>query len=350
MLLYLHIPFCDSKCHYCAFHSYTDRIDRRGAYMEAVRRQLLWDLERFGVDEGEIETVFVGGGTPSTVEAERYGAFFETLSPFLAPDAEITVEANPNSATPEWLRGMRALGANRLSLGVQSFDDGKLRYLGRAHDGQTALHALEAAREAGFGRISLDLIYNCAPDTPELLERDIALALQSGVEHLSAYELTIESGTAFASRPEAAKPDEKSARLVSETIRRGELEPYEVSNFGTPCRHNLGYWEGKEYLGIGAGAVGFVGKQRYYPVAAIEHYLADPTRRRIEALDAEALRTERIFLGLRSIVGVDPNALSSKQRERARILVDEGKLIKRDGRLYNDDFFLADELALFILS
>ena len=135
MLLYIHIPFCDSKCSYCAFNSYVDKFSQRERYMDALNVQLDFELKRFEVNSSNlIETVFIGGGTPSTVDPIFYTGIFDTIRPFLAPNAEITSEANPNSATSEWLKGMYALGVNRISFGVQSFNDEKLKILGRAHN------------------------------------------------------------------------------------------------------------------------------------------------------------------------------------------------------------------------
>jgi len=349
MLLYIHIPYCDSKCHYCSFNSYVDRFDTRPTYMEALRLQLERELERFSVGAGSITSLFIGGGTPSTVAPELYAPLFERLRPFLAPDAEISSEANPNSATERWLRGMRELGVNRISFGVQSFDDAKLRRLGRAHSSRQAREAVERAAELGYTRLSLDLIYNCAGDDRTLLEKDLDTALSLPVTHLSAYELTIESGTLFEKSPEARQENDALARWFAGEIETRGLSPYEISNFGDPCRHNLGYWRLEHYIGLGAGAVGFLEDRRFYPSTAIDTYLADPLAESIEILDAEALKTERVFLGLRSLVGIDPHLLAPRERERAELLLREGKLHFAGGRYRNPDFFLADEIALYLL-
>jgi len=349
MLLYIHIPFCDSKCSYCSFNSYVDRFETRPEYMDALLRQWEYERDRFAADPGTIETVFIGGGTPSTVSPALYEALFSRIESSLAPGAEISCEANPNSATREWLRGMRALGVNRISFGVQSFDDAKLRVLRRAHTSAQALRAVEEAASAGFERISLDLIYNCAGDDRTLLENDIRQAVSLPITHLSAYELTIEEGTLFARRPDARREDEALARFVAETIAQQGLPQYEISNFGDPCRHNLGYWRRENYIGLGAGAVGFLDERRFYPPASIDAYLADPLTHRSEPIDDEARRTETLFLGLRSCVGVGEETLTPAIRRRADLLIGEGKLFRRDGRLYNPDFFLADEVALYLL-
>ena len=349
MLLYLHIPYCDSKCHYCSFNSYVGRFESQKAYMEALHRQLRRELERFDAGPESIETLFIGGGTPSTVAPELYGPIFETLAPYLASDAEISSEANPNSATQQWLRGMRELGVERLSFGVQSFDETKLRWLNRSHDPRQAVEAVERAAALGFPRLSLDLIYNCRGDDRALLERDLEIALSLPVTHLSAYELTLEPGTPLARDPNARQENETLARFVHERIAEAGLSPYEISNFGDRCRHNLGYWELKDYIGVGAGAVGFLRTRRFYPVSDLERYIRDPLQERVEDLDERDLKMERIFLGLRSVVGVDASLLKPEERRRAQILTEEGRLEERAGRYYNRDYFLADEIALYLM-
>ncbi len=349
MLLYLHIPYCDSKCHYCSFNSYTDRFDTRPRYMQALQKQLERELERFDAREGSIETLFIGGGTPSTVHPDLYAPLFETLRPYLADNAELSSEANPNSASAQWLRGMGALGINRISFGVQSFDAAKLKRLGRAHSPRQAIEAVEAAATAGFKRISLDLIYNCAGDDRALLEADLDRAFSLPITHLSAYELTIESGTPFAQTPEARQEDVPLARWMAEEIAARGLPPYEISNFGDPCRHNLGYWRLRDYIGLGAGAVGFLKDRRFYPSPSIDRYLADPAAHTVEALTPEDLRMERLFLGLRSRIGIDRELLTPSEEERAELLTKAGKLRRRPEGYENPDFFLADEIALYLL-
>ena len=349
MLLYIHIPFCDSKCHYCSFNSYVDKFPLRRNYMEALRRQAAFEIERLGLEPGSVETLFVGGGTPSTVAPELYAPLFELLRPYLKEDAELTSEANPNSATPEWLAGMKRLGVNRVSFGVQSFDETKLKRLGRAHSPEQARRALLDAEAAGFEHLSVDLIYGVAGDTQALLDRDLETAFGLPIDHLSAYALTIEEGTPFTATPEMA--DEKLAltsRLFEAVKARG-FDQYEISNFGRHrSRHNLGYWEYRPYIGLGAGAVGCIGSTRYYPHRDVEAYIGDPLFRTEEPLDAEAVKTERLFLGLRSAVGIAEDLLAPGELQRARWLEAEGRLRRENGRFYNTDYLLSDELVLYL--
>ncbi len=350
MLAYLHIPYCDSKCHYCAFNSYVGRFDTRPAYMAALRQQLVQELARFRAGPHTIETLFIGGGTPSTVSAELYGPIFELLTPYLVPDAEITVEANPNSASRAWLSGMQALGVTRVSFGVQSFNVAKLKILGRAHTARDAVAAIHAAAEAGIPHRSLDLIYNVRGDTRVLLAADIEHAMALPIDHLSAYELTLEPGTPFAADPDTRRNDDALAFFVAREITRRGFDQYEVSNFGHyRSRHNLGYWALSPYIGAGAGAVGYRQGTRYYPATDIDTYLRDPLNVRIEHLDADARRTERLFLGWRSRIGVSAAHLTATMQARADVLVAAGKLTRQDGRYHNPNLFLADEVTLFVL-
>ena len=351
MLLYIHIPFCDSKCSYCSFNSYVDKFALRESYMQALMHQLQFELERFEAKPGAIETLFIGGGTPSTVAPDLYRPIFEQLRPYLAEGAEVTSEANPNSATPEWLEGMRALGVNRISFGVQSFNDEKLKLLARAHRGDDALKAVKNAARAGFEHISIDLIYATACDTKALLAHDLETAFSLPIDHLSAYALTIEEGTPFAATPEMAKEKLELTQWLFGRIQEAGFEQYEISNFGRyRSVHNLGYWQYKPYIGLGCGAVGFLRDTRYYPLTSVEAYIADPLDIREELLSAEEMKSERLFLGLRSIVGVDAAELLPEERQRADLLVEEEKLRFSAGRYYNPDYLLSDELTLFILA
>jgi len=224
--------------------------------MQALHEQLTFELKRFKTTKESIETLFIGGGTPSTVASELYVPIFELLKPYLKKDAEITTEANPNSATKTWLKGMKDLGVNRVSFGVQSFDKEKLKALNRAHTPQQAKDAVMNAKELGFEHLSLDLIYNYQGDTETLLLNDIEQAFKLPIDHISAYELTIEDGTKFSSTPEVRQEDENLAFFVAEEIKKRGFRHYEISNFGSyQSRHNKGYWELKNYIGAGAGAL-----------------------------------------------------------------------------------------------
>lgn len=351
MLLYIHIPFCDSKCHYCAFNSYVDKFHLKASYMKALMKQIVFELDRFGVNGAQIETVFIGGGTPSCIDASLYGEIFDLILPFCMDSAEITTEANPNSATLEWLAKMRSFGVNRVSFGVQSFNDDKLKKLGRAHSSRQAREAVQNAKKAGFENISLDLIYAFSGDSKELLEHDLNEALSLPINHLSAYALTIEEGTVFAKSPQLSSEKLQITKWFFKEIAARGFFQYEISNFGTyQSTHNKGYWLYKDYMGAGCGAVGKKGNTRFYPQTSVEAYVENPLEITQELLDDKDQKIEKLFLGFRSLVGVWSGLLDADEFKRAELLVDEKKLRLEGEFFYNDDYLLADELALFISS
>jgi len=350
MLAYLHIPFCDSKCFYCSFNSYTNLHNRIDNYMKSLNAQLKSDLKNFNIPKKSLDTLFIGGGTPSTVESKYYEDIFKTVIPYLKNNAEITSEANPNSATKEWLKGMKNLGVNRFSFGVQSFNDTKLKELNRAHSAKEAIEAVENAHSIGVENLSIDIIYDFYSDTKELLKKDIDLAFKLPINHISSYELTIEKATEFNKRAEVKQNSESLGFFLRDLIVSNGLSQYEVSNYGKyKSVHNLGYWQHKEYLGIGAGAVGYIEGKRYYPQTNVDNYIKNPNKiSRVEILTADDILTEKIFLGLRSCIGIESQILPLSMKERADILVNEQKLLLKDNTYYNTDYFLSDELALFI--
>lgn len=349
MLLYIHIPFCDSKCYYCAFNSYVDKFHLKSEYMSALSEQLKFELDRFNVKEKEIESIFIGGGTPSCVEAHLYKNLFQELKPYLISDIEITTEANPNSATYEWLEQMYELGINRVSFGVQSFDDKKLKLLNRAHSCEDAKNAVLNAHKIGFKNISLDLIYAVANDTKELLENDLNTAFLLPINHLSAYALSIEEGTPFEKKPHLSDENLYLTNWLFKHIKDFGFEQYEISNFGKyKSYHNIGYWQYKDYIGLGSGAVGKMGLNRYYPTKIIEEYIKNPLSIDVEVLNEADKRIEQIFLGFRSFVGVKKTILNENELKKAMLLVNEKKLQLLDDTFYNKDYLLADEITLFI--
>lgn len=319
--------------------------------MKAIEVQLKHELQRFSTTKKSIETVFIGGGTPSTVDPLLYAPIFKILEPYLQTNIEITSEANPNSATKEWLKGMKELGVNRISFGVQSFNNEKLKLLNRAHSKEDAINALKNAKDIGYKNLSLDLIYATLGDSKELLLNDIKTALELPINHISAYALTIEEGTPFEKKPHISKEILDITSFLFDEIKKSGFEQYEISNFGTyKSTHNLGYWEYKDYIGLGSGAVGKLALDRFYPTSNIEEYIKNPLDIKVEKLDEEDKKIEQIFLGFRSVVGVSKDILNVDEIKRAEILVDEKKIYFQNETFYNLDYLLADEITLFISS
>ena len=259
--LYVHLPWCVRKCPYCDFNSHTrrDSSDERG-YVAALLRDLAWHV--LAIRDREIKSIFFGGGTPSLFSgvsiAELLDAFGKTLR--LATDVEITLEANPGTAEAERFAAYRAAGVNRISLGVQSFDDDKLKALGRIHGAQEAKTAYGLARDAGFENINLDLMFGLPGQDLNGALTDIKTAIQLAPEHISWYQLTLEPNTAFYRQPPVL-PDDEQTWVMQEQgqalLANAGYAQYEISAYAKPdrqCRHNRNYWEFGDYLGIGAGA------------------------------------------------------------------------------------------------
>ena len=261
--LYVHLPWCVRKCPYCDFNSHAARGDiPERAYVDALLRDLESELPRIG--NRTIETIFLGGGTPSLFAPESIAHLLAGIraTVTVAPDAEITLEANPGTVDIERFKGFRDAGINRLSIGIQSFEDQKLKALGRIHGRAEALHAAEAARTAGFKNFNLDLMFGLPGQAMEQAVTDIRLAIEQQPTHLSVYQLTIEPNTLFHAHPPQLPDDD--AIWDMQQANQAELaaagfEQYEVSAYAKPgfeCRHNLNYWQFGDYLGLGAGAHG----------------------------------------------------------------------------------------------
>lgn len=340
------MPFCESKCPYCAFGSSDDEFSKVSAYFKALCLDLNFQLKSQNVKK--ISTIFFGGGTPSAVNAKFYDEIFSILAPLCTTKTEITFEANPNSANLAWLKHVKNLGANRISFGAQSFFEDKLKFLGRIHSKEQIFKAVENAHAAGFKNINLDLIYDTKFDTKKRLLTEVESLKSLTITHLSAYSLTLEENTPFAGKKSYKKDSDTLAKFMIEQIQRTGFRQYEISNFGQICRHNLGYWQGKNYLGVGAFSVGFVNGTRYYAKSSIDAYIAQPTHREKEILSQSELAREHIFLGLRSIIGVEAGRLNEAQKKRANLLVENEKLLFKNGKFYNPNFLLSDEIALFI--
>ena len=322
--------------------------------MNALKIQLRNDIENYIIkDNKKIETVFIGGGTPSTIKAFEYEEIFEIIKPHLEKDAEITTEANPNSASYEWLESMNKLGVNRVSFGVQSFDTAKLKFLGRAHSSNSAITAIQNANKIGFKGINCDIIYGVQNDTIDSMKKDFDMAFSLPITHLSAYSLTIEEGTKFFDRSSVKIDDEDLSYEIFDYINNKGFHQYEISNFAknkeSESKHNYGYWQHKEYLGVGAGAVGYVKNQRYYPSKGIEEYIKNPLINEREDISLDDIKTEKILLGFRSLNGVEKSLFDEKEMKKVDDLIEGDKLYMENERIFNKNFLLSDEIALYIL-
>ncbi len=315
--LYAHIPFCVRKCGYCDFLSGTAEESTREAYLLALARE----IRRAGQDAEECRavSVFFGGGTPTVLTGGQLSRLLSEIKKSfrLAGDCEITLEANPGTLDPEKLRLCREAGFNRISIGCQSADNRELRRLGRIHTWEEFLEGFRQAREAGFSNINVDLMSGIPGQTLVSWETSLRKTAELGPEHISAYSLILEEGTPFyKNREKLDLPDEDTERRMYE--RTGEIleeygcRQYEISNYareGYRCRHNLGYWTGREYLGLGLGASSLWRDTRFRNTDSMEEYLKDSgnlpkIRREEEKLSVSDRQSEYMILGLRLTEGI----------------------------------------------
>jgi len=325
--LYIHIPWCVRKCPYCDFnsHEYQGGLPEQ-EYLQALFRDLTNDLER--VQGRELQSVFIGGGTPSLMSADFYDQLLNRISDDIGfvPDIEITLEANPGTAEARRFADYRSLGINRLSLGIQSFSDSSLTALGRIHNGEEAGNAIDICRQAGFENFNLDIMYALPGQTTEQAMDDLRLALQYEPTHLSWYQLTLEPNTAFYSKPPTL-PTEQSVMAIMDSglarLAQAGLQRYEISAYARPgqqSRHNLNYWLFGDYLGIGAGASGKItqldSKQivRTRKVRQPAHYLScqDGYQAEQQAVEQDNLDLEFMMNALRLTGGFEIDLYQSR--------------------------------------
>jgi putative oxygen-independent coproporphyrinogen III oxidase len=356
--VYVHWPFCLSKCPYCDFNSHVRHaaIDEE-RYVRAFTKEI--ETTAALTPDRTVSSIFLGGGTPSLMKPQTVGAILDAIAKHwrVANDVEISLEANPTSVEATRFRGYRAAGVNRVSLGVQALDDASLKALGRLHTAQEALDAVAIARGA-FERYSFDLIYARPDQTPQLWTQELKHAISEAAEHLSLYQLTIEPDTPFFGLHAAGKlktPNEATARalydVTQEICEQHGLPSYEISNHARPgaeCKHNLVYWRGDEYAGVGPGAHGRL------DIQGVRHAIV--TDRRPEAwlmrveetgngilendlLNSEERADEFLLMGLRLVEGIDPQryaALAGRELDPARIslLREQGVItVEHNGRL-----------------
>ena len=328
--IYFHIPFCRRICAYCDFYKNAD-LRLMEQTLVAMEREVV--MRRDFLRGEAVRTIYFGGGTPSLASVEWIGRVIELCRATFdcSPLEEITLEANPDDLSSEYLAALRAAGVNRLSIGIQSFDDEVLRVMNRRHDATAAIKAVEAARAAGFDNITIDLIYGLPFGPKDALSRSLAQAVALDVEHISAYHLTIEPNTRFgrmAARGELVPvPDEESERQYNQvhtTLTEVGYDHYEISNFAREdrrSRHNSSYWQSQPYLGIGPAAHSFDGENRVWAVASVAEYLAGVDRGECyesEHLTATDRYNETIMTSLRCREGVDLASLE-KNFGRARV-------------------------------
>jgi len=359
--LYVHVPWCRHVCPYCDFNVYTSSAMPERAYVDAVAVELATHARDSTWTGRPLRSVYLGGGTPSLFApatiAELLAAVGRAFA--LASDAEVTLEANPGTVSAERLAAYRAAGVNRLSLGAQSFDAQTLSTLGRDHAAADVPRAVTAARTAGFENVSLDLVYAVPGTGLAAWEHDLVAVLELAPEHVSAYALTYEEGTPFHRwresgrlQPVAHDDEAAMAELAVATLEAAGLRRYEISSFARPgreSRHNLGYWDGSDYLGVGAGAHAFAREpapgRRWMNERLPARYLAAIVADGAAVASEERLtetqaRAEFVFTGLRRVAGVDADAFALRFGDDVDVafpqlsdLVDAGLVERTDRRI-----------------
>ena len=345
--IYIHVPFCQSRCIYCDFYSTTYGMEWKRSYIDALKREM--HLRRAEIDNSRVPTLYIGGGTPSHLPTsllqEMFQAIHENFT--LMEDAEVTVEANPDDVSPEWLAALRNTPVNRISMGVQTFSDSLLRFLNRRHSSSQAIEAVKLCQDAGYSNISLDLIYGLPGQTFQDWKNDVQQLLALGVPHLSAYALSFEEGTVLGRMLQDGSVDEASDELswqmyeylMDETKDAG-MEHYEISNFAKPgmhSRHNSSYWNGSPYLGLGPGAHSYDGDSiRRSNNTSLKDYIqatADVPHQD-EVLTPQEQYNELVMTRLRTSQGLDLGLLTPDQKnyclQMAEPHILSGNLIQED--------------------
>ena len=325
--IYIHIPFCKQACHYCDFH-FSTNTSRQAELLQAIGNELL--IQKNYLGDEKINTLYFGGGTPSILSTDEVNNIFDIIfgNFDVAASAEITLEANPDDLVSEKLVAFKKIGINRLSIGIQSFDDAVLRFLNRAHDSRLATSSFQEARDVGFENISIDLMYALPGQDLTDWKKNIDRALSLGPNHISAYSLTIEEKTVFgkwaADKKIKVRSDDASAQellLLIDELEGGGFEHYEVSNFSKPgyiSKHNSSYWKGEKYLGVGPSAHSYNGTSRQFNISNNPLYIntleSGQIPATIEILSNEDKVNEYLLTTLRTSWGTDLRKLSNEHQ------------------------------------
>lgn len=351
--IYIHIPFCKSKCLYCDFASFANREKDYDRYVQALVLEI--KSKACAYQDFEIKSIFIGGGTPTVLPSDYIVKIMDALwkNYTIAADAEMTVEANPGTINLDKLTALRKSGINRISMGVQAWQDRLLKKLGRIHSQEQFLEGYELARQAGFNNINLDLMFTLPTQTLEDWEQTLENTIKLKPEHISTYSLIIEETTPFYdmySKKELILPDEMTDRKMyykaKELLKQNGYVHYEISNFAKPgfeSKHNIVYWKQKQYVGFGLGAHSYIDKTRFHNTYDINQYLTqDDCVEDIEKSDIYDEYAEYMFLGLRLIEGVSISDFNLKfTKDIYNIYGEEVEECKQLGLLYEANGYIA---------
>ncbi len=310
--VYIHIPFCKSKCHYCSFVSF-NKLNLKNDYLKSLEKEITKKYQN-----EPLETLYFGGGTPSNLEINEFEKIIKHFN--IGKNTEITVELNPEALTYDYLRNLYDLGVNRISIGIQTFDDGILKIINRRHNSQQGISAVKNAQKAGFTNISIDLIYGLPEQNIEMFLKDINDGVNLETTHISFYGLSIEKGCYFSNHRPSNLPDEDTQADMyiagTNLLKSRGFEHYEISNFakkGFYSKHNLNYWNNNEYYGFGVAAHGYINNIRYGNTESIEEYINNPFKIKEERYEKPKDKLEEeIFLGFRKMTGINIDQINSK--------------------------------------
>lgn len=346
--LYIHVPFCHSRCIYCDFFSTTSGKEQREQYVQTLCKEI-GERRNYG-GAPRLASIYLGGGTPSTLSAEQLALIFQTIGQHysLCPDAEITLEANPDDVVPSFVEAIKALPINRVSLGIQTFDDEILKLLRRRHSTAQAKEAVRLLHSSGIENISIDLIYGLPGQGMDHWEADLEQMAQLPIAHLSAYALIYEEGTPIEKMRQRGTVKEAAEelslamyrRLISKTREMG-MKHYEISNFAMPgleAKHNSSYWDNKPYVGCGPGAHSYDGTRRRFNLPELNAYCNGDIRFTTEELTPEERFNERIMTALRTCQGLNLSELESEfSHERRNALLESAASYIRKGLMAVDN-------------
>ena len=370
--IYIHIPFCKRRCIYCDFFS-TTRSEEKPTYVRALCQELA--IRKDYLEDEEIETIYLGGGTPSQLTEEELNEIFTSLYNIykVKEDAEITLEANPDDLTPEYVSMLRRLPINRISMGIQTFQEETLKLLHRRHTACQAIEAFQRCREAGFRNINIDLMYGLPGETLDTWKEDLQQAIVLHPEHISAYHLIYEEGTALWKLREEHQVEEADEDLsvtlfktLIDELKQAGYQHYEISNFcllGLHSRHNSSYWTGKKYLGCGPSAHSFNGSSRQWNIASLDNYLkgiaSGKPNYEIEELDLYTRYNDFVITSIRTCWGMSLSRLRSEYGEElyryclrmAKSHLEQGVLETEEDtlRLTQEGIFISDGIMSDLL-
>lgn len=333
MGIYIHIPFCKAKCYYCDFVSFSNKDNLQNEYVEV----LLKEIENVNLSRYNIKTIYIGGGTPSILDSIKITKIIEKIIPYATSDAEITIEMNPGTVNKEKLKDYKKAGINRLSIGLQSTEDKRLKEIGRIHNFNDFLETYSEARKLNFNNINIDLMLGLPNQTIETLEKTVKEVINLNPEHISIYSLIVEENTKIYDMINTGKmklPDEEIERKmywkVKEMLEKAGYIHYEISNFAKEnykSKHNSDCWEQKEYIGLGAAAHSYIDGKRYSNTTCIEEYIKNINNHSFEQnITIHECQTqfekekEYMILGLRKLAGINVNEFKNKFSESPEIL------------------------------